>query len=82
MRLYGREAPPQITHVESKEECLSLLTNQRFDLVIIFDKLDDVDSYLFGNTNEIIDQHPDCALREQYSRAYKNSREKHRKYFE
>jgi hypothetical protein len=42
---YGREAPPQITHAESKEECLSLLTNQRFDLVIIFDKLDDVDSY-------------------------------------
>jgi Pyruvate phosphate dikinase, AMP/ATP-binding domain len=42
---YGHEAPPQITHAESKEECLSLLTNQRFDLIIIFDKLDDIDSF-------------------------------------
>jgi Pyruvate phosphate dikinase, AMP/ATP-binding domain len=42
---YGRETPPMITHVENKEECLSILTNQRFDLVIIFDKLDDADSF-------------------------------------
>jgi len=42
---YGREAPPQITHVESQKECFSLLANQRFDLVIIFDTLDDIDSY-------------------------------------
>jgi Pyruvate phosphate dikinase, AMP/ATP-binding domain len=42
---YGREDPPQLTHVESQEECLSLLANQQFDLVIIFDKLDDVDSF-------------------------------------
>ena len=36
---------PLITHVESQEECLSILTNQQFDLVIIFDKLDDIDSF-------------------------------------
>ncbi|DAC73185.1 MAG TPA: hypothetical protein DSN98_01290 [Thermoplasmata archaeon] len=42
---FGREAPPQITHVESKEECISFLTNQQFDLVIVFDKLDDIDSF-------------------------------------
>jgi hypothetical protein len=41
----GREAPPQITHVEGKEDCLSLLTNQQFDLVIVFDKLEDIDSF-------------------------------------
>lgn len=42
---YGREDPPHITHVESQEECVSLLTNQQFDLVIIFDKHDNIDSY-------------------------------------
>ncbi len=42
---HGRDSPPQITHVESQEECFSLLKNQRFDLVIIFDKLDDIDSF-------------------------------------
>jgi hypothetical protein len=41
---YGHEAQPQITHVESEEECLSLLKNQQFDLVIVFDKLDDIDT--------------------------------------
>jgi hypothetical protein len=42
---YGRETLPQITHAESQEECLSLLSKQQFDLVIIFDKVDDVDSF-------------------------------------
>ena len=64
---YGREASPQITHVESQEECLSLLTDQQFDFVIIFDKLDDIDSFSLAKHITIIDQHPDCALREQYS---------------
>jgi hypothetical protein len=41
---YGREGPPQITHVESEEECLSLLKHQQFDLAIIFDKFDDIDT--------------------------------------
>ena len=42
---HGRDSPPQITHVESQEECVSLLKNQRFDLVIIFDNLDDIDCF-------------------------------------
>jgi CheY-like chemotaxis protein len=43
--VYGRDVPPRITHAENQEDCLSLLTNQQFDLVIIFDKLEDIDSY-------------------------------------
>jgi hypothetical protein len=42
---YGHEAPPQLTHVENEEECLSLLKNQQFDLIVVFDKLDDTDSF-------------------------------------
>jgi hypothetical protein len=45
---YGRKSPPKITHVENTEDCLQLLKEQRFDLVIVFDKLDDLDSYLIG----------------------------------
>lgn len=46
--IFGRKIPPKITHVESKEDCLILLKNQSFDLVIIFDKLDDIESYILG----------------------------------
>jgi hypothetical protein len=42
---YGRDTPPQITHVETQEECFSLIANQQFDFVIIFDKIDDIDSF-------------------------------------
>jgi hypothetical protein len=41
---YGHDAQPRITHVEGEEECLSLLKNQYFDLVIIFDRLDKIDA--------------------------------------
>jgi hypothetical protein len=44
----GRETSPQITHVESKEECLSILKNQQFDLVIVFDKIDDTDNFVLA----------------------------------
>jgi len=46
--VYGRKTAPKIIHVESKEECLYLLTNQTFDLVIIFDNFNDIDSYVLG----------------------------------
>ncbi|MBN1859952.1 MAG: hypothetical protein JW840_00670 [Candidatus Thermoplasmatota archaeon] len=41
---YGRKIPPRITHVETKEECLNLLTKQSFDLVILFDRLNPIES--------------------------------------
>ena len=45
---YDRKTPLKITHAESKEECLKLLTNQSFDLVILFDTLDDVESFILA----------------------------------
>jgi len=47
--IYGRDSTPQITHIESHDECLSLLKNRQFDLIIIFDKLDDIDSHSLAN---------------------------------
>ncbi len=41
---YGRKVPPRITHVETREECLKLLTERSFDLVIFFDKLTHIES--------------------------------------
>jgi hypothetical protein len=42
---FDREATPRITHVENEEECLTLLKNQQFNLVIIFDKIENQDSF-------------------------------------
>ncbi len=67
---YGREAPPQITHVENQKECFSLLANQRFDLVIIFDTLDDINSYSLATQIKSITDSPDCASGEQYRRTH------------
>ncbi|HIG99997.1 MAG TPA: hypothetical protein HA258_05390, partial [Thermoplasmata archaeon] len=55
---YGRKSLPKITHVESKEDCINLLMNQPFDLVIIFDKINDIDSYILGKQIKTITDIP------------------------
>ncbi len=35
---YDSESPPEITHVESGEECLKRVSKNNFDLIIIFNK--------------------------------------------
>jgi len=55
---YGRKTPLKITHVETKEDCLRLLIDQPFDLVILFDKLNEVESYVFAKQIKTISNIP------------------------
>ena len=45
----GRDSPPQITHVETKEECLILLANHQVDFILIFDTLNETDCVSFAH---------------------------------
>ncbi len=55
---FGRRSPSKITHVESQEDCINLLTNQPFDLVIVFDTLNNIDSYILGKQIKTITDIP------------------------
>jgi hypothetical protein len=55
---FSRKTPPKITHVENREDCLKLLTNQSFDLVILFDKLNDIESYVLAKKIKAITDIP------------------------
>ena len=52
------EIPPEITHIESGEECLKLLGENNFDLLIIFNKPKDSDIHILSAKTKSISKVP------------------------
>jgi len=52
------ETPPEITHIESGEECLKLIGENNFDLLIIFNKPKDSDIHTLSTKTKSISKVP------------------------